>query len=220
MGEKERIAKILDRLGAEFELWRRFEDPFSVLVATVLSQNTSDRNTRIAFDRLISRFNTFERLAKADVRAIQKLIKPAGLYRAKSRHLKELARIIIAKYGGDLRKVLRKPPAEARRELLELPGVGYKTADCLLFFSAKRDVIPVDTHVARLAKRLGFAAAGDGPELVREKLMNVVPEGRRGEAHMLLIQHGRRYCRARNPLCEICPIEALCPKLSALKPQA
>lgn len=213
MKEKERMTKILDHLGAEFKLWRPLGSPFSVLVWTVLSQNTNDRNTRLAYDRLTSRFKTFEQLARADLRVIQGLIRPAGLYRAKSKHLRELARIIIKRYGSDLRKVLRKPPDEARLELLELPGVGYKTADCLLFFSAKRDVIPVDTHVARLAKRLGFAAADDDVERVRKKLINVVPEGRRGGAHMLLIQHGRRYCKAIKPTCKICPIEDLCPKI-------
>jgi endonuclease-3 len=207
------MVRILDRLGAEFKPWRPERKPFLVLVWTVLSQNTNDRNTKMAFDRLIAEFKTPKQIAKTNVKAIQKLIKPAGLHQAKSRHLKELAQIIIAKYKGDLSKVLRKPTEEARRELLALPGIGYKTADVLLVFAAGRDVVPVDTHVARVSKRLGFAAPTDNREGVRGKLMEVISHGRKREAHVLLIQHGRRYCKARKPLCDHCPVNDLCPKL-------
>ena len=217
--ETKRMAKILDRLRSEFKLWPSLGSPFSVLVWTVLSQNTSDRNAELAYNRLTSRFRNFKQLARADLRTIQRLIRPAGLYKAKSKHLRELSRIVINKYGGDLKRVLKKPLEKAREELLKLPGIGYKTADCLLFFSAGRDVLPVDTHVARLAKRLGYAMPEDDREKVREKLMKAIPKGRRGEAHMLLIQHGRKYCRARKPLCAECPINQLCPRLF-LKPQA
>jgi endonuclease-3 len=100
---------------------------------------------------------------------------------------------------------------EARQELLSLPGVGYKTADVLLVFAAERDVLPVDTHIFRISKRLGIAPPKAGYEEVRLRLEEFTPSGRRGEAHMLLIQHGRRYCRARDPLCGQCPVSDLCP---------
>ena len=213
MEERERMVKILNRLGAEFKPWRRERKPFLALVWTVLSQNTNDRNTKMAFDRLIADFKTPKQIAEANIKTIQKLIKPAGLHRTKSKHLKELAQIIIMKYKGDLSKVLRKPTEEARSELLTLPGIGYKTADVLLLFAAGRDVVPVDTHVARVSKRLGFSAPADNREGVRGKLMGVIPLDRKGEAHVLLIQHGRRYCRARKPLCDHCPVNDLCPKI-------
>lgn len=209
---RRRMRMILNRLGTEFELWRRYtDDPFLLLVGTVLSQNTNWRNTRAAYNRLIAKFRTPEQLARAEVREIQKLIKPAGLYRMKSRHLNELARIVLEQYHGDLSTLLRKPPEEARRELLSLPGIGYKTADVLLVFGAGRDVLPIDTHIFRISKRLGFAPHKANYEEVKSDLEELTPSGRRGEAHVLLIQHGRHYCLARNPLCSKCPINDLCP---------
>jgi len=211
-GARRRMLMILNRLGTEFELWRRYtDDPFLLLVGTVLSQNTNWRNTRAAYNRLIAKFRTPEQLVRAEVRDIQKLIKSAGLYRMKSKRLKELARMVLERYHGDLSTVLRKPPEEARRELLSLPGIGYKTADVVLVFGAGRDMLPIDTHIFRISKRLGFARPKASYEEVRSELEELTPSGRRGEAHVLLIQHGRRYCLARNPLCGECPINDLCP---------
>ncbi len=210
--ERRRMVEILDRLGAEFEPWRRYtDDPFLLLVGTVLSQNTNWRNTRTAYNRLIARFRTPRQLATADEREIRELIRPAGLFRMKSKRLKDISRVILEKYGGNLGSVLRMPPEKAREELLSFPGVGYKTADVVLAFGAGRDVLPVDTHVFRIAKRLGFASPNDDHEQIKLKLEKVTPVGRRGHAHMFLIQLGRRYCRARNPLHERCPINDLCP---------
>lgn len=213
-GKRRRMAGVLNRLGEEFKPWHGYtDDPFLELVGTVLSQNTSGKNTEVAYNRLTSKFNTPEQFMRADMREIQNLIKPAGLHRIKSRRLKQLARIVCERYHGDIGTVLRRPPEEARRELLSFPGVGYKTADVMLLFAARRDVLPVDTHVFRIAKRLGLASPENDHEEVKAKLEEVTPSGRRGEAHMLLIQHGRRYCRARNPLCKVCPINDLCPKV-------
>lgn len=206
------MIEILNRLGAEFKLWRRYtDDPFLLLVGTVLSQNTNWRNTRVAYDRLTTKFKTPKHLAGADAREIQRLIKPAGLHQMKARRLKQLARIIRERHGGDLGSVLRMPLEEARQELLSLPGVGHKTADVVLVFAAGRDVLPVDTHIFRISRRLGIAPPEAGYEEVRLRLEELTPSGRREEAHMLLIQHGRRYCRAHNPLCGQCPVSDLCP---------
>jgi len=211
-GARRRMLVILNRLGAEFELWRRYtDDPFLLLVGTILSQNTNWRNTRAAYNRLITKFHTPGQLARAEVLEIQKLIKPAGLYRMKSKRLKEVARIVLERYRGDLSTLLRKPSEEARRELLSLPGIGYKTADVVLVFGAGRDVLPIDTHIFRVSKRLGFARPKASYEEVRSELEELTPRGHRGEAHVLWIQHGRRYCLARNPLCDECPINDLCP---------
>jgi len=214
MDDEKRIVAILKSLGSEFKPWRRFtDDPFLALVSTVLSQNTNWRNTKTAYECLTSKFRTPRQIAGADEREIQKLIRPAGLHRIKSKRLRELARAICERYGGNIGHVLKKPLAEARQELLSLPGVGYKTADVVLAFSAGRDVLPVDTHIFRISKRLGFAAPKDNHEKVRIKIEALVPVGRRGEAHMLLIQHGRRYCRAIRPLCVECPVSNYCPKI-------
>jgi endonuclease-3 len=209
------MTEILKRLEEEFEPWTRYtEDPFLLLVGTLLSQNTNWRNTRTAYARLTARFRTPEQLASADLLEIQRLIRPAGLHRQKSRRLREISRLVLEKYGGDLHAVLGRPTGEARRELLSLPGVGHKTADVVLAFGAGRDVLPVDTHVFRIAKRLGFALSKDDHEQVRMKLERVTPEGMRAVAHMFLIQLGRRYCRARNPLHQECPIRDLCPAVN------
>ena len=203
---------IMDRLSIDFGPWRRYtDDPFLLLVGTVLSQNTNDRNSFAAYRSLISKFKTPEQIANADVSQIQRLIKRAGLYRIKSKRLKDISREVLRKYGGNLRSVLRKPFEKARGELLSLPGVGFKTADVVLAFGARRDVFPVDTHVFRVSKRLGFAKKKDGYEEVRKQLEMVTPAGRRTEGHMLLIRLGRKYCRARNPLHAECPVNRLCP---------
>ncbi len=209
---RRRMVAILNRLGAEFEPWRRYtEDSFLLLVGTVLSQNTNWRNTRTAYDRLTAKFRTPAQLVEADVREIQELIRPAGLYKEKSKRLKEISRLVLERYSGNLDSVLRRPPEEARRELLSLPGVGFKTADVVLAFGAGRDVLPVDTHVLRISKCLGFAAPKDNPEQVRMKLEAVTPAGRRRDAHIFLIELGRHQCRTRNPLHGACPINDLCP---------
>jgi endonuclease-3 len=210
--DRHRMNEILNRLGAEFEPWSRYtDDPFLLLLGTVLSQNTNWRNTRTAYNRLTAKFRTPKQLAMADEHEIRELIRPAGLFRMKSKRLKDISRVISEKYGGNLGLVLSMPHEKARQELLSLPGVGYKTADVVLAFGAGRDVLPVDTHVFRISKRLGFASPKDDHEQVRAKLEKVTHVGRRSHAHMFLIQLGRRYCRARNPLHEICPINDLCP---------
>lgn len=214
LNDRHRAGEVIDRLSAEFQLRLPPRgDPFMVLVRTVLSQNTNWRNTRVAFDNLASRFRSPSQLARADLHTIEELIRPAGLYKAKAKNLRELARVIQKKYGGDLEQVLRKPPEEARQELLTLPGAGYKTADCVLLFAAGREVLPVDTHVARIARRLGFAGPRDDREEIKRKLEGLIPQGKKGEAHLLLIQLGRRFCRALNPLCDECPVNLLCPRV-------
>ncbi|MEW6592242.1 MAG: endonuclease III [Candidatus Hadarchaeota archaeon] len=209
--ETRRMGKILDILGKEFKPWKRQRKPYEVMVWTVLSQHTNDRNTTVASAALLKRFKSWQGLAKGDISEIKKLVRPAGLQKAKAKHLKEISNAVLYKYGGDLRKVLKMPAERARKELLSLPGVGYKTADVVLAFAAGRDVIAVDTHVFRVSKRLGFAFAGDNHEEVKARLERATPQGRKVEAHTLLIQLGRKYCRALAPLHEKCPVRNLCP---------
>ena len=209
---RRRMKIILELLNAEFKTWRRYTvDPFSLLVGTVLSQNTNDRNSFPAYRKLISKFRTPEQMAKANVREIRTLIRTAGLSKIKSKRLKEISREILKRYDGNVSLVLKKPLEEAREELLSLPGVGFKTADVVLAFGAMRDVFPVDTHVFRISKRLGFADKKDDHENVRKKLEMVTSAGKRIRGHTLMIQLGRRYCRARNPVHLQCPINCLCP---------
>lgn len=211
---KERIRKTLRTLESEFQVnIPNPKNPFLSLIRTVLSQNTNRKNTNNAFERLTSKYASPSEIAKADLEDLHDLIRPAGLYRSKAKSLKDQAELILDRYEGNLEKVLSKSLDEARRELLALPGVGPKTADCVLLFAGERDVLPVDTHVSRTSKRLGFADLKDKPEVVKQKVEPLIPTGERGKVHLLLIELGREYCKASNPVCEECPIEDLCPKI-------
>jgi endonuclease-3 len=187
-------------------------DPFETLVTTILSQNTADRNTARAFESLSKRFEiTPEALAKATLDQIEEAIQVAGLYTNKARAIKQAATIILIKYHGKLQPVLSLPQEEARKTLMQFPGVGPKTADVVLLFSANQPTIPVDTHVNRVTKRLGFAPANGDYEAVRLALQSLYNPRDYLAVHLLLIAHGRRYCKARHPLCDECPINACCP---------
>ncbi len=127
--------------------------------------------------------------------------------------MKELGQIIVEDFDEDLGKIFDKDPEEAREDLLDLPGVGPKTADCVLLFAGGFDVLPVDTHVNRTAKRLGLASSDDNLEEVRKKVQDLFPPGKLGNTHILLIELGREYCKSRTPDCEECPVEEFCPKI-------
>jgi len=187
-------------------------NPFETLIITIISQNTSDRNTEKAFEKLSKAFPiTPETLAKAEVGKIEECLKVAGLYRNKARIIKQVSGIILEKFGGKLETILALPFEKAREVLMQLPGVGPKTADVLLLFSANKPTIPVDTHVNRVSKRLGLAPANGDYERVREALQRLYKPKDYFEVHILLILLGRKYCKARKPVCKPCPVKTLCP---------
>ncbi|MDH5447786.1 MAG: endonuclease III [Candidatus Bathyarchaeota archaeon] len=212
---KKRANKILKVLRKEFKLpdWRRKErDPFETLIVTVISQNTNGRNTARAFENLSNKFEiTPEALSKADVEEVEEALKVAGLYRNKSKVIKKLSRIVLEDFGGSLNFIFGTSLEQAREKLLGLPGVGSKTADVVLLFSAKKPTLPVDTHVNRVSKRLGLVDGGADYEGVRKRLQLLFDSQDYYAVHMLLILHGRRYCRAKKPLCKKCPVNQLCP---------
>ncbi|GEM_PF-304288 len=211
---RNRIRNVIETLEPEFQVnVPEGDSPFMILVRTVISQNTNRKNTNTAFGNLIPDYSSPSDFAEADLEDLEDLLRPGGLYKSKSRSLKDLSKIIVENYDGDISKILDKPQEDAREALMDLPGVGPKTADCVLLFSGRYDTIPVDTHVDRTAKRLGFADPEDDPEGVKESLEPLIPEGYRGKGHLLLIELGRNYCKANNPLCKKCPIEDLCPKI-------
>lgn len=212
--DRERARRIVERLEKEFKKTLPDEGPgFLTLVRTILSQNTHRKNTEKAFENLTSKFRTADEISNVETDEIVNLIRPAGMYTQKARSIKNVAEEFSGTSGKDLDEMLDKRPEEAREELLSLPGVGPKTADCVLLFSGGRDILPVDTHVARISKRLGLAEPGAGPEKVKKQMEPVMPDGKRGIAHILLIELGRRYCKAKSPDCKNCPIENLCPKI-------
>jgi endonuclease-3 len=216
---RDRAEKILQKLKESFTLpkWvSSRHDPFETLIITIISQNTSDRNTEKAFEKLSQRFPiTPEALANAESTEIEECLKVAGLYRNKAKVLKEVSKIIMEKFGGSLKPILSMPFEDARKTLMQLPGVGPKTADVLLLFSANQPTVPVDTHVKRVSKRLGLAPADGDYEAVRNSLQLLFKPKDYLELHILLILLGRKYCKARNPACAPCPVNALCPSRKA-----
>jgi endonuclease-3 len=188
------------------------KDPFETLIVTIISQNTADRNTGRAFENLSKRFEiTPEVLANAETSQIEDCLRVGGLYKNKARTIKQVSRIILEKFHGSLQPILAMPLEEARKALIQLPGIGPKTADVVLLFSAKQPTIPVDTHVNRVARRLGFAPANGSYEDVRKSLQALYDPSDYLTVHVLLIAHGRRFCAARHPLCNECPVSMYCP---------
>jgi len=206
------ILKILRRTFTMPDWITSHEDPFRTLITTILSQNTADRNTVRAFENLSNKFKiTPEVLAKADKKQLEQCLKVAGLYRHKAKTIKEVSKTVAEKYSGNLRQIFSLPLEEARKEIMQLPGVGPKTADVLLLFSAGKPTIPVDTHVDRVSKRLGLAPTDGDYESVREALQSIYDPREYLAVHVLLISHGRKYCKAKSPLCKQCPLNTLCP---------
>ena len=206
-------------------------DAFTCLVRTVLSQNTSDKASQPAHDALIERYGTdgdapadggaedlATELARADREELAGTIRPAGLYNQKAGTLIALARRVVESYGdaaGFDAFVRDADPGTVRETLLEMDGVGPKTADCVLLFAGGRaGVFPVDTHVHRIYRRLGVAPPDADHEAVREVLERAVPPEKCGFGHTASIQFGREYCSARRPACldgpEACPLSDIC----------
>jgi endonuclease-3 len=187
-------------------------NPFETLVVTIISQNTADRNTARAFENLSKHIEINpEALAKAPLSQIEECIRPAGLFKSKAKTIKQAATTILKKYHGTLQPILSQPLEEARKTLMQFIGVGPKTADVVLLFSAKQATVPVDTHVNRVAKRLGFAPANGDYEAVRKSLQQLYGSSEYLAVHVLLIAHGRKTCKARHPLCMECPVNLYCP---------
>ncbi len=147
-------------------------------------------------------------------------IKPAGMHRVRARKIIELSRVILEKYGGDLTWIRDAPLEEARRALLELPGVGEKTADVILVNLGK-PTFPVDTHITRISLRLGIARSRNYREIQRAWMNTLTPDpGRYLEVHLKLIQFGRDVCKARNPRCDVCGFKDVCNYYNNIKGRA
>jgi endonuclease-3 len=212
------ILQILQDTLAVPKLVKSQSDTFETLIVTIISQNTADRNTQRAFENLSKRFEiTPEALAKAEASQIEECLKVGGLYRSKTKTIQSVSRIILENFGGSLKPVLSLPLGEARKVLTKMPGVGPKTADVVLLFSANQPTIPVDTHVNRVSKRLGLAPERGNYEVVRSSLQTLYSPKDYLAVHLLLIAHGRQYCKARRPLCQECPVNTYCPSKGSIK---
>jgi endonuclease-3 len=187
-------------------------DPLEELVLTVLSQNTSDVNRDRAFAVLRARFPTWDALAGARVEDVADAIRPGGLSQVKAPRILAILREIRDRDGSlDLAWMQGASDDDVAGYLVSLPGVGPKTAACVLAFSLERPVIPVDTHVHRVAGRLGWIPPGTDANKAHEILADVVPPELRVSMHVGLIRLGREICKPARPRCEDCPLNDLCP---------
>lgn len=201
---KIRYKRIMDKLAAEYPEAKtelNFTTPFELLVATILSAQTTDRQVNKVTAELFKKYNTAEDFARLTPEELAEEIKSIGLYRNKSRFIIEASKMLLEKYDGEV-------PA-SREELMKLPGVGRKTANVILSSAFNRAAIAVDTHVFRVANRIGLANSDDVLG-VEKQLMERVPESLWSKLHHWLIFHGRRVCKARNPACSSCVLKEDC----------
>jgi endonuclease-3 len=207
-------AEIMDRLAALYGWPRHLPsgDAVGELILTVLSQNTADTNSGRAFTQMLRRYPSWDAIAFAPPDELVETIRAGGLAQQKAPRIQAILRAIRERQEGwDLAFLASVPLDEARAWLRALPGVGPKTAACVLLFSLGRPAMPVDTHVERVAKRLGLIAAKTTAEQAHDRLEALVPPESYYPFHMLLIKHGRRICDARRPDCGRCPLEPDCP---------
>jgi endonuclease-3 len=204
-----RVSEIVSRLEAEYGEPRRHRrlPALDELVLTILSQNTSDLNSERAYARMRERFPTWQDVRDAPEAELVDALRPGGLAVQKAPRIQAVLRSLD---GLDLEWLATVPPAEAMDWLVALPGVGPKTASCVLLFSLGVPVMPVDTHIHRIAGRVGLIPAGTGAGAAHAILTEMTPPAQMLEAHLLLITHGRTTCTARRPRCEECVLLDLC----------
>jgi endonuclease-3 len=207
---RRRLRAIRDRLREEYgrPVLRPHRAPVDELVLTVLSQNTNDRNRDVAYARLRERFGSWAEVRDAPTPDVEEAIRPGGLAPTKAGRIQEILRSL----GDDDLSWLETAPVEEGREYLcSLPGVGRKTAACVLLFSYGLPDVPVDTHVYRVGTRLGLFQPKASFEEAHDELLRLGDPEDAYELHVLLIRHGRRTCVARNPRCPECPLKRMCP---------
>jgi endonuclease-3 len=178
------------------------EDAFQLLVATILSAQTTDERVNSVTPTLFTAYPTAADLAEANPDDVERIIFPTGFFRAKTKSLIAMAAAVRDRFGGEV------PPA--MEDLVTLPGVGRKTANVVRSVGFGLPGLPVDTHVGRLARRLGLTTESD-PVKVETDLNAIVPPGERGKLSLRLILHGRQVCQSRRPRCEVCILNDFCP---------
>lgn len=201
-----RLEEIFRRLDDEYgnaTTALRYRTPLELLIATILSAQCTDERVNQVTETLFEKYRTAEDYASADPETLEQEIRPTGFYRNKARHILGATRMICERFGGEVPQTME--------ELLQLPGVARKTANVVLGTAfGKAEGIVVDTHVKRVAQRLGLTQATT-PEKIEADLMAIVPRDRWIRFAHQLIWHGRRYCTARRPNCAECPLRDLCP---------
>ena len=213
MADRRRLRRIVDRLARVYgrPILRPHGGAIDELILTVLSQNTNDRNRDVAYTRLRERFSSWDEVREAPLEEVEEALRPGGLAPTKSVRIRQ---ILDAIGDDDLGRLADAPLEDARRELCALPGVGRKTAACVLLFALGRPDPPVDTHVYRVGGRLGLWPQKASLDFAHDELARLCgPDPQAAyETHVLLIRHGRRTCVARTPRCAECPLARMCPE--------
>jgi endonuclease-3 len=193
-------------------------DALGELVLTVLSQSTNDRNRDVAFLRLRDRFPAWEAVRDAPVDEVEEAIRPGGISKVKSVRIKRILEAIGETERGarlrhplDLAWMRDAPVAESQAYLTALPGVGRKTAACVLLFAYGLRDVPVDTHVSRVGMRLHLLEPGAPFDRLHDQMLAITPPGAELELHVNLLRHGRRTCHAQRPACRVCALRRMCP---------
>jgi len=211
----DRVRAIRERLRTVYGVpdWPPHGRPLDELVLTVLSQSTNDRNRDVAYERLRERFPAWEAVRDAPGEEVEEAIRPGGISHVKSERIQRILRALPEDL--DLSFLRDMPIEDARAYLCDLPGVGRKTAACVLLFSYGLRDVPVDTHVGRVATRLALLRPGAGSEEQHDGMTALTPPGAELELHINLLRHGRRTCHAPRPACRECALRRMCPSRQA-----
>jgi len=206
LDNKTKVLKIIELLEKEHpdaKIALHYTSPLELLIATILSAQCTDKRVNIVTKTLFKKYKTAEEYAKADLKELEEDIRSTGFYRNKARNIKKCCRILVEKFNSQIPKTME--------EMLELPGVARKTANIVLSNAyGIIEGIAVDTHVRRLAKRLGLTEHKE-PNKIEEDLIKIVPKIQWMKITDLLIFHGRRICQANKPKCGVCVLNKLCP---------
>lgn len=207
------IARYAERLHARYKSPRLYNlrNPLSELIFIVLSAQTPESKYLRAYRELRRSFPTWRKVAEADDADLERILRPAGLASVKTAQIKAILRKVRADQGAyDLKSLREMDDRTAEFYLTSLPGVGIKTARCVLMFSLGRNVLPVDIHVFRVMGRVGFHEFKDLNLVSAQRIQEMVPENLRYSVHVNTVAHGRALCRKHRPLCDICPINNIC----------
>ncbi len=192
--------------------WTNHGNPVSILVGTILSQNTSDTNSSAGYRKLWNRFRSWKKVADAPTEEVARCIRISGLSNIKAPRIQTILRQIRSEHGKiSLDHLASMSMPDARSYLLSFTGIGPKTANCVLLFSQFHAVFPVDTHIHRIAIRLGWLPPRTSADQAHDSLEPAIAPAERYEMHVLLITHGRQTCKARSPLCHRCRLQPRCP---------
>jgi endonuclease III len=199
---------VLEQAYPNAETALHYSDPYSLLIAVILSAQTTDAGVNRVTPVLFEKYPTPQALAKAELSDVERIVKPTGFFHVKARNIVRAAQALVDNFGGTV------PPD--RESLESIPGVGRKTASVVMSVAFSEAALAVDTHVFRVAHRLGLTTATT-PRGVEDDVVKLVPADKLRHAHHWLILHGRTICKAPVPLCERCPVSTLCPSLSLVR---